>query len=409
MRNPYSKNPFSKNSESGTALVAGMALTAVMVGAAALYLLVSHNGYEMSKRELDAARAQLASEEGLHLVMAELKTGVDSDGNGVGTIEFTGPDGRIARATATDLGGNLYRLISVGTVPRAALGTQVLAELIPSLGLSFPARAAITANGPVTTRGNIEIDGRNWDSSGATVVGPGVFGISSSQGINNTGSSSVGGNGIAPLDPPDPASLEENASWADGIDDDGDGMVDEEAFDGIDNDGDGAIDEDTNDYPSSPDVFFKLSEGTLKSAAQAAGTYFATESALNAWIAANGGQIPGGVLVFIDFQTWQPADFGNQFNDPPSVIIHHRPAGDALIKNLHGAFKGLLITDFVEHINGDSSILGSLMSFSDEAYGNAYGNGNAEVRYSSSVLGSLPPVFPTTQVRVLSWSRAASQ
>lgn len=392
----------------GTALVAGMSLMLVLVGASGLYLSVSQSGYESSTREIAGARARLASEEGLYLAIAELKSGVDTDGDGLGSVTWTGPDGRICTAVATDLGGDLYRLRSVGTVLRASLGTEVLAQRIPAMPLNFPARAAITAEGDVTTTGNIEVDGRDWDGFGTTIIGPGVFGISSQGSIGVNGSSDVGGNGVAPSGNPPSGVIEPNANWADGIDDDGDGATDEEAWDGIDNDGDGLIDEDTNDYPSDPDVFFGLAPGTLLAAAQAAGTYFATENALNAYLAANGGNIPGGVVLYLDFDQWQPADMGGSYNDPPSVIVHHNSTGTALMKNIHGSFRGLVMADFVEHINGDFSMLGAFMSFSDEQYGNAFGNGNADVFYSSEVLLNLPSTSPQARVRLLSWSRATA-
>jgi len=379
----------------------------VLVGAAGLYLSASQSGYESANRELAGARARLASEEGLYLAIAELKSGVDTDGDGLGTIAWTGPDGRTCAATATDLGGDMFRLRSVGTVTRAALGTEVLAQVIPSQPLDFPARAAITAEGEVTTTGNITVDGRDWDSFGTVINGPGVYGVSSEETIDVKGSSAVGGNGSAPAGNPGSGVIEENANWADGVDDDGDGAIDEEAWDGVDNDGDGLIDEDTNDYPTDPDVFFGLSPGTLLAAAQAAGTYFATESAFNTYLLANGGNIPGGKVLYLGFDQWQPADMGGSFNDPPSVIVHHNATGTALMKNIHGAFRGLVMADFVEHINGDFVMLGAFMSFADEQYGNAFGNGNADVYYSSEVLLNLPSTSAVNRVRLLSWSRAS--
>jgi hypothetical protein len=138
------------------------------------------------------------------------------------------------------------------------------------------------------------------------------------------------------------------------------------------------------------------------------GTYFASQTELNDYIAANGGNIPGGVVLFLDFQKWQPAELGELMNDPPSVIIHHTDAGDAVMKNVHGSFKGLIFADFVEHLNGDFTLLGALMSFADEAYGNTFGNGSANILYSSEVLMNLPSAGPPERrARVLSWSRAA--
>jgi hypothetical protein len=270
-------------------------------------------------------------------------------------------------------------------------------------------RAAITARGPVLTTGSISIDGRNWNQSGTSLNGPGVFGISTTQSFSRSGASTVGGNGVAPAKADGPDIVEQNASWADGVDDDGDGFIDEEAFDGIDNDGDGLIDEDVNSYPNNPDVAFGLPIGSLKQMAMAAGTYFSSQAAIDAYIAANGGNFPGGQIIYAEFASWLPVNMGSQLNADPTIVIHHIPSGMAVAKNLHGALKGMFITDFVEHINGDFLLVGALMSFAPDAMGNAYGNGNALIKYSSEVLGMLPNSTLDVQVRIHSQNFAPNR
>jgi hypothetical protein len=284
----------------------------------------------------------------------------------------------------------------------------MLVQVEPAEILGALLRAAITAEGPVTTLGTIQIDGRDWDYVGGAVVGAGVFGISTVGSISNGGSSTVGGNGQAPAKTPAPGAQEEFAMWADGVDNDGDGPIDEEAYDGIDNDGDGKVDEDVNEFPQNPDAVVGAPPGTLLQVAQAMGTYFTSQAALEAWIAANGDNIPGGVIVYADFDEWQPVDFGSIMNDPPSIIVHHSAAGDAMMKNIHGEFRGLIICDRVQHLNGDFALLGGLLSLADEAYGNAFGNGSALVRYSSTALGQLPSSGGFNRVSVVSWSRAST-
>ncbi len=396
-----------ERNETGQAMVATLFVVVLMAVTAVTYLTASFQLGVETNAEIGMVRARLAAEEGVHLAMAELKSGDDPDGDGLGTVSLAGADDRSIVVTATDLGGDLYRVHAVARVGGAAQGLEAIIELVTAPGVAFPARAAITAEGPVETLGTINVDGRDWDDWATALVGPGLHGISSTQGVTQGGSSTVGGSGNAPAKPAPVGGIEQFAVWQDGVDADGDGLIDEEPYDGIDNDGDGAIDEDTHGYPESPDAALGQPPGTLKSIAQAAGTYFATETALNNWIAANGGSIPGGVIVYADFNHWQPADFGPIYNDPPSIIVHHTKDGDALMKNIHGAFRGLIMADFVTHINGDCSIIGAFMSFSDESYGNAFGNGNADVLFSSTVLANLPNAFATASARVLSWSRAS--
>lgn len=272
----------------------------------------------------------------------------------------------------------------------------------------FPFRAAIAAEGAVSTTGNITVDGRNWNANGTSLVGPGVFGISSRNNITNGGSSTAGGNGFAPSNPANPLALEKYATWRDLIDNDGDGSIDEEPFDGIDNDHDGIIDEDTQGYPTTPDVMFKLNAGSLKQIAQNNGTYFASQTEYENYRAAHGGSLPGGEILYLDFDLWQPANLSQTMNATPSIIIQHNAAGSALMKNVHYQFKGLILGDFVQHINGDFMLVGAFMSFGNKAIGNAFGNGNALIRFSSQVLGQLPSGSLGQNVRIVAFQRATA-
>ena len=301
--------------EQGAALVTALLTGFMLFGIAGSYLVLCHGGFENSTRERATVEARLSAEDGVQLSIAELKSGVDADGDGFGNIATTGADGRTINVTATNLGGNLYRLHSVAVLQRARHAADVVAERVPTGMISFSPRAAITAQGPVTTLGSIVVDGRDWNLTGTAVVGPGLFGISSMGTITNSGNSKVGGNGLLPAKPPPAGSQEPSASWIDGVDQDGDGATDEELFDGVDNDGDGLIDEDTHGYPKDPDVELNLAPGTLKAAAVAMGTYFTSQAQVDAAIAANGGVFPGGKIVYCDFPVWLPVNLGSAFNN----------------------------------------------------------------------------------------------
>jgi hypothetical protein len=396
------------NSQLGSALITSLAVVIGLSALAGTYLTASYTGYELSTCEQDSVRARIAADEGLHRAATELRTEIDADKNGLGNIDFTGDDGRRIQVTATDLGGGLFRLHSVGTLPRASMGTDMMVEIVPPENLAVPVRAAITADGDVATTGDIEIDGRDWDFLGGALTDPGVFGISTRGLIVNKGSSSVGGNGIAPKKPGAPGSQEEKALWADGVDQDGDGAIDEESLNGLDDDGDGLVDEDTGGYYQNPDALFGLHPGTLMEIAKSRGTYFASQAELDSWIASNGGNVPGGAVVYCDFNEWLPVDFGPELNDPPSIIVHSSINGNATMKNVHGALRGMIICNRVQHLNGDFFLLGCLISLADEAYGNAFGNGSALVRYSSAALGELPRKNGLNKVTVVSWNRSST-
>jgi hypothetical protein len=398
----------STNLQSGTALTTALLISIILFGIAGSYLVLSAGGFENSNRELATVQARLAAEDGIQMSLAELKSGVDADGDGLGTMTYQPADGQSVVVTSTPLGGNLYRIHSAATLRRAEKAVEVVAERVPTGGLTFSPRAAITAQGPVTTLGSIVVDGRDWNITGTAVVGSGTYGVSSTSTITSGGSSKIGGNGIAPSMLPLSGTRETLASWSDGITQDAYGATDEELFDGIDNDGDGSTDEDTHGYPTNPDVQMHLAPGTLKAAAIAGGTYFTTQAQVDACITANGGKMPGGKIIYVDFTPWMPANLGTAFNTTPSVIVHHNATSNALMKNIHGNFLGLMLVDGVSHLNGDFQLLGGLMSFAPASYGNAFGNGNANIKLCTAALAGLPSVGGVAKVRIKTWHRAAT-
>lgn len=393
--------------ERGFALLSSLGIVLVLIGLATSYAMISYRWSAYRGHEVSESRARIAAEEVVHAAIAELVDGNDAEGDGLGTVRLQRNGMEMLAARATDLGGNLYRITAAARGGASSHGLDVIVSLTsPGLVGGFP--AAITSHSSVTTLGNIVVDGRDHDDTGTVVVGDGVPGISSSSFISNGGSSEVGGVGIAPGHPVDPRTVEQYATWGNGLDDDRDGVVDEEAFDGLDNDGDGLIDEDTVGFPTSPDVVFGVEPGSLHAVAQASGSYFTNQADFDNLVVANGGNVPGGMIVYLDFQELTPAHFGSELNDRPSILIHRSEDGPARMKNVHGEFKGVVMADQVQHLNGALRIVGAFMSFSDEA--NTYGNGSARILYSSGVLGALPGGSGLgNQVRVRSWKHVAPE
>lgn len=366
-----------RRNERGSALAMAILSTTMLFGISTAYFTLSTGGATTASSEVTGVEAKVYADEGIQRSIAELKAGVDADHDGLGSLSRTGSDARTLSVVCTDLGGGLFRIHSCAHLRRANAGVNVVAQRIPPTPIAYSGRGAITANGPVTTTGNITVDGRDWNGTGTAIVGPGPYGISTTQLITNSGSSSVGGRGLAPARPPPAGSQEQNASWGSG-------------------------------YPSGPDVMLGMASGSLKSLAQAQGTYFTTQNALEAYVAANGGNVPGGAIVFADFATWDPVNLGGALNTTSSIIVHHTSTGMAQMKNLHGFFKGLVLCDFVQHLNGDFLLLGGLMSFGDQAFGNAFGNGNAVVKYSTQALSQLPAATTVTTMKIRSWGVAAA-
>lgn len=383
----------ARKNERGSVLFLTAILSLLIAGMATAYSVIAYSEVATASKSLESKIALNIAEAGIAAAVTELNANRDYDGGGIGTVSGSLNSGTYSVTCAATGTPDEYSLTVNATFTTVKKGIQVIVALATT-PVTAHVRGAITANGPVQTLGSIQVDGRDWNYTNTAIVGPGTNGISSRSTVTVGGASSVGGNGLAPIVNAPAASgvFEQNAVWGDGIDNDHDGSTDEEAYDGVDNDGDGRIDEDTIGYPTSPDAALGFAPNTLKETAQAQGTYVTSKAQYDALLAANGGNLPGGKVIYLDFDSLNPTAFGPAMNDDPSIIVMHNAAGNALMKDLHGQFKGLIMADDIVHVNGDATILGAIWSFSPFTHGNAYGNGAAIVRFSSAVLANLPHV-----------------
>lgn len=206
-------------------------------------------------------------------------------------------------------------------------------------------RAAVTVRGVTATNGAVTLDGREHNASGQLTGEPGTYGLSTaSNSYSQGGSSQVGGNGIAPAQPANPATYELNGPA----------------------------------LPETPEKVLGLGEGTLDA--------FKTSSPPNA---------PFSGVVYLT-ESWQ----GVNIDGSSGILICHNSTGNAFLKDIHGVFKGLIITDDLIHINGDAELIGAVLGLRTD--GMTLGNGSAEIKFSTEVLSSLPLVGYT----VTSWQDA---
>lgn len=268
--------------------------------------------------------------------------------------------------TATHDGDGQVIITVTATLP-SGIQRQVEGLLTIPSGASVPLKvnglAAVVSNDKVDTNGNITIDGRDYDYSGSKLTGdPGVFGVLSTKTISSGGSSGIGGVGVAPPSKGTASgSISENAGFKTG-------------------------------YPSSPDEIAGVAAGTLKKAAQAAGTYVTSDAEFSALLSKNGGKIPDHAIVYCDFDPGNGSFEIGSGNDKSSILVIHTEGSTSSVKNLHGSFKGLMIADSVNHVNSGTAITGMVQMLSPTASegANVFGNGNATIHFSSSVLADLP-------------------
>ncbi len=272
------------------------------------------------------AKAFYAAEAGVQRLLYELNNGGGNSVNGTLTTDtYSGT------FTATyDL--NAATITSTGTVGTNSRTIVVRTRLIPSC-----VGGAATTNCNVSTLGNITIDGRDYDNVGNLTGGPGVYGISSAGTVSQGGSSTIGGNGNAPAMPAASSAIKQNA---------------------------GAL-------PSTqPWDLLGVSEGWFN-----ANVTVSTEEPEDDFSGITYYDPPGG--------TWNPADLGNY----SGILIVHNATNTAKMKNVHGTFKGLIITDEVQSINAGTNISGAFIVTGTTA--NTLGNGTASLVFSSKTLDGL--------------------
>ncbi len=207
-------------------------------------------------------------------------------------------------------------------------------------------RGAITSVGDIAFNGSIDVDGRDHDSSGNLTGDPGTYGASSGGTVTQGGSSTIGGNGFAPAKPANPAAVEQNA----------------------------------DNIFMTPEEVLGLQPGSL-----------------DQYKTSTPPATPFNGIVYLTADSWIAPDFGTADNPSTGIFILHNASGSALLKNIHGNFKGLIIADDLVHINGDAVVIGGVVL--QKQTGNVVGNGSAHVNYSSEVLSNLP----TANYTIVSW------
>jgi hypothetical protein len=244
---------------------------------------------------------------------------------------------------------------SKGQVNSITSRISVVAAVTPEIGNISPAalNGAITARSNVELLGNINIDGRDHDTN-AVVTGNGVFGVSTCSTLSVGGSSSIGGNGIAPgKKGADPATYQENVPVTSKFD--------------------------------SPEAFLGLPAGALDK--------FKTTTLTT----------PINGIVYLTGNFYGPVHFGNSFG----ILIIHNTFTNAQLQTNGGTFKGLIIIDQMDKINGNATILGGVATLCTGTT-STFGNGNSDILYSSTVLNNLGEYCPNVKKKLkeISWKES---
>ena len=329
-----------RNDEKGMILIwFYLLITILLITGGSVYALSFHES-RLITIEQSRDKAFYAAEAGIDQKLTELELGDESSASGTigdGSYSVT------YCTTTTTPSCTSSRITSVGTVN----GVSRTVVAVVAKGVPPGVRGAISSNGSLSFGGSIVVDGRDHDSSGNLTGDAGTYGVSTGgTTLTVSGSSSVGGNGIAPAKPPNPATYEVNAT----------GVV------------------------TTPEAVLGLASGSL-----------------DQYKTSTPPSLPMSGIVYLTASTWLAPDFGDEDNPSTGILILHNTTGNALLKNAHGNFTGLIISDDMEHINGNAQVIGAVVL--QKQSGNMLGNGDADVKYSSSVLQNLP----ASSYSILSW------
>jgi len=303
-----------------------------------------------------------------------------------GTPAGVDPDNAVVTVTATLQGGTQRQVQGV-------LSKSSTVSPLKANGLG-----AVVSNDVVDLTGSIIVDGRDHQYTGTTAITAppplgspsyGAFGIVSNSAMSAPKNGAVGGNGTAPPQPKGAAPNTIASSYNFGA----------------------------NGYPTTPDGVVSQADGTpvkngaLKAAAQASGTYFSNAAAYSSWLSAQQSPMPGGQVLYLEFAPGNGMfDLGGG-NIKSNIMVIHTDTMSGIAQEVHGNFTGLLIADGFVRNNGNAQITGmvQLLSPTAASAGNVFGNGNAEVDFSSGALADLPGAagssIPPTPATLSSYRR----
>ncbi len=346
------------NNETGAALlivlIIGFLVASLMM---ATFMSTKNSASTVSLRRRTVSAFQIA-EAGKEHAISQIRIGSFTPVAGIANIIFPGETfGSGSYAVTYDANPSVDTLLihSLGIMRGKKALIDVVCVLNPVITKINPViNAAVTTRAPTTVTGNITVDGRDWNAAGTSIVGIGVFGIKSSSTVSVDGSAQVGGRGLPPVNNPSTNRIDLCGS---------------------------------DECPTSPEEVLGLPPGALNKLKTATQPSFPFH----------------GIYYYSGTSIIKP-----HFNGSSGIFIVHNCSNSGQIKNVKGTFTGLIIADQVVHINANAKIVGAVVTLSTSAGGNAFGNGNANVLYSSEVINNLidSHSFATdTTYKVVSWKQ----
>ena len=325
----------------GSTIVAIVIIVFILNLTFAVFYYTSSNTTQKTGLSKSKTTALNVAEAGKERLYGEIRWGIYKPKNYKESVYNLHPfeNGKFSVTCSSTTNLDTIWVTSSGFVHDLISKISVVAEFLPDFIIPFPpVKGAITARNSIIVKGNIEVDGRDYDSTGI-LAGNGVYGVSTSGYLSVEGSSTVGGNGELPVDKKLIDSLR--------------GIVSEEHMP-------------VSASLSSPEAFLGLPHGALDS------------------YKINNLNTPFQGLVYLTQDYVGPVHFG----ESEGILIVHNAYKSAELQITDGKFKGLIICDRMAKISGNAEILGAVVTLTDGEV-STFGTGTATIKYSSQVLASL--------------------
>jgi Tfp pilus assembly protein PilX len=389
----------------GFALIAVLVVMVVLglIGGAALKLTAGDQ--KVTRLFSDANQADAAAAAGLEHAIARYQASgafpftasingysytvtIKADSFNFDGVGGAGPVYRASDGTLNDSGNGNPVMLLTSTATKGSF-KAVQRMRVAKGTLSIDVDAALTANASVNLTGNISIDGRNHTLGGSLIDGastantgacmenkPAIVLTDSTDTVSSGGSSDLYCNSIYNTGSPPCVTKRTNITYV------------------------------------TPEDVLGLEPGDLDALIQDGDTYTPPDS-ISGLIyvngdygagAAGGNNVSGTGILIVHNPLYNPRE-----HDPADPMYDASKAsnlavyGPANLGNINGgSFRGLIIADKIDKINGNIDIFGAIVSLT-EIDVTKIGAGTAEIKYSCAALQQAANSFPVPPTR-LSWS-----
>ncbi len=314
--------------DSGSTLIVVIIIAVISGVILQILFFSSRNTLKSSGRHLSKVTSLNIAEAGKERILGELRSRKIKPIPGQTSTVYTNSpfgSGSYTVRYSTNVRNDTICIVSMGRTDKDTVEIEIIALLTPFTWRNW-VKGAVTARTTVISSGGIVIDGRDHDTTGTLLATGGTFGVSSGDSVDTDGKAKIGGGSTAPQQ----VTIE-------------DVTVDSHI--------------DTTGYPRTPEEVLGLPPGSLDGFKK---TCSATPFRGITYLESNCNNYTGS-----------------------GILICHNSTGTASLENYNGDFKGLIIADADKHVNNNANALGAVVMLGTFVGGNVFGNGNANIFYSS--------------------------